>query len=167
MKIAVTGSKSRTCKGTSFVPIGRIRSEFHVPKELEFACKEGLLARTESELEIKEEFASGLQGLEEFSHAWVIYLLHGAQRVELITHPGPSSVPRLPRRGVFASRSQYRPNHLALRLVQVKRVLGNVVEVRGLDAIDGSPIIDVKPYIPHFDRPEDFRIPGWCRGWDS
>lgn len=174
MKVAVAsagkddeGTELEASDGITFRQIGKISSAFHDPKELKFACKKGLLAATESKLVINGELSAGLEGLRDFSHVWVLYFLHRAHRTEMRTYPGPSSVSGLPEKGVFATRSQYRPNHIALRLVGVKGVCGNVVEVRGLDAIDGSPLLDVKPYVPHFDRPSDFRVPVWCSGWDA
>jgi tRNA-Thr(GGU) m(6)t(6)A37 methyltransferase TsaA len=107
------------------------------------------------------EFADGLKGLEKFSHAFIIYSLNKADHVELVTHPGPSSVKGLPKVGVFASRSQYRPNHIAVRLVKIMGIKGNVVSVEGLDGIDGSPVLDIKPYVPGFDRPEKFVCADW------
>jgi len=144
-------------------PIGYISSEFQNPKDLRFACEKGLLAKTESKLNIRDEFLTGLKGLEKFSHLWVIYSLHKANRIELKTYPGPPSVKNLPRAGVFATRSQYRPNHIALRLVQIKKIEKNVIEVSGLDAIDGSPVIDIKPYVSHFDRLEKFKEADWYK----
>lgn len=150
---------------TSLKPIGYVSSGFHKPKDLAFACEKGLLTKTKSKLIINEEFTAGLEGLEKFSHVWVIYLLHQANKVELKTYPGPPHLKNLSMVGVFASRSQYRPNHIALRLVKMKKMGKNVIQVRGLDAIDGSPVLDIKPYIPHFDRPKKFKIADWYKGW--
>jgi tRNA-Thr(GGU) m(6)t(6)A37 methyltransferase TsaA len=94
---------------------------------------------------------------------WVIYQLHEANRVELKTYPGPLSVKSLSKVGVFASRSQYRPNNIALRLAKIIEVRKNTIKVSGLDAIDGSPIMDIKPYISHFDRPEKFKEADWYK----
>ena len=66
---------------------------------------------------------------------------------------------------MFASRSQYRPNHIALRLVELVKVKGNRLEVRGLDAINNSEVLDIKPYIPQFDRPEKIRVADWYDRW--
>lgn len=141
--------------------IGIVKSSFRRPEDLHFACEKGILADTESEIVVNDEFSRGLKGLDAFSHLWVIYLLHDAGRTELETHPGPPEIKNLPRVGVFASRSQYRPNHIALRLVTLSGMQANRLFVRGLDAIDGSLVLDIKPFIPHFDRAEGERIAEW------
>ena len=143
--------------GLKIKPIGKVSSEFKRPEELHFACEEGLNAKNTSRIILNDGFKEGLKGLENFSHAFILYYLHRADRVELTTHPGPPSI-NVPRTGVFASRSQYRPNHLALRLVKINEIDGNSLTVTGLDAIDGSAVLDIKPYIPGFDRPEKFRV---------
>lgn len=142
-------------------PIGVVESEYTDPKELIFACEKGLKTPTHSAIVLRNELVDGLKGLEEFSHLFVMYFLDKATKLELITHPGTPSMTGMPRVGVFASRSQYRPNHIALRLVKLEKVEGNKVYVEGLDAIDGSRVLDIKPYIKGFDRPENFKIPDW------
>jgi tRNA-Thr(GGU) m(6)t(6)A37 methyltransferase TsaA len=148
-----------------FRPIGFVKSGFKKPAELIFACEKGLLAETRSSVVIDEEFSGGLRGLKKFSHAFIIYNLHKARGVEMITHPGPPSI-SLPKVGVFASRSQKRPNKIALRLVEITGVKGNVLDVRGLDAINGSPVLDIKPYVPGFDRPGKFKNAPWYNWLD-
>ncbi len=144
-----------------FEPIGIIQSEFKNPEELIFACEKGLDTDTESEIIIDEHFEEGLKGLKEFSHIFVIYYLDQANKIELSTHPGPPSETSLPKVGVFASRSQYRPNHIALRLVQLLKIDANRIHVKGLDAVNGSKVLDIKPYIKGFDRPEQFKTASW------
>ena len=81
--------------------------------------------------------------------------------IELITHPGPPSIKDLPKVGVFASRSQHRPNPIALKLVKLIKIEKNKVHVQGLDAINNSPVLDIKPYISGFDKPEKVKIASW------
>ena len=144
-------------------PIGIVESPFRNPKDLHFACEEGRFTDTESSIVINQEFAKGLKGLDDFSHIWVIYHLHKADQTELSTHPGPPNINDLPIVGVFASRSQYRPNHLALRMVNLVKVDRNEIFVKGLDAIDGSPVVDIKPYVPFFDKTQKQKIAEWYR----
>jgi tRNA-Thr(GGU) m(6)t(6)A37 methyltransferase TsaA len=146
-------------------PIGRIVSVFRKPEELHFACEEGLHAEIESEIVLRNDLRPALEGLEEFSHIWVIYKLDKARRTEIKTRPGPPNIRDLPKVGVFASRSQYRPNHIALRLVELVAVRGNRLEVRGLDAINNSQVLDIKPYVPFFDLPENPRVADWYSRW--
>jgi len=146
-------------------PIGRVVSVFKNPEELEFACEEGLHTEMESEIVLRSDLRPALEGLKEFSHIWVIYMLDRARKTEMRTHPGPPKIKDLPKVGVFASRSQYRPNHLALRLVELLEIDGNRLIVRGLDAINNSPVLDIKPYVPYFDLPEKPRVADWYRWW--
>jgi tRNA-Thr(GGU) m(6)t(6)A37 methyltransferase TsaA len=141
--------------------IGKITSDYKFPEELHFACEKGLKTINYSKIILKEEYAKGLKGLEKFSHIFVIYILDKADKIELITHPGPLSIKDLEKVGVFASRSQYRPNHIALRLVKLINVNNNELTVEGLDAINDSKVLDIKPYIPGFDRPSEFKVAKW------
>ncbi len=142
----------------SFKPIGHVISGFNSPGELQFACEKGLMTKTLSTIVIMDEFKEGLKKLEDFSHVFVLYFLHKAEKTELTTYPGPTSVKGLPKVGVFASRSQYRPNPIALRLVKLLEIKEGSIVVEGLDAIDGSKVLDIKPYIPSFDRPEKAKV---------
>jgi len=141
--------------------IGEVKSGFRKPQDLHFACENGRLANTESKIIINEEFAEGLKGLAEFSHIWVIYYLHKAEKIELRTHPGSPDIKNLPKVGIFASRSQYRPNHMALRLVDLVKINDREIIVRGLDAVDGSSVLDIKPYVPFFVKTETQKIAEW------
>jgi tRNA (adenine37-N6)-methyltransferase len=142
-------------------PIGIVESGFEHPEELIFACEKGLETDTESRIIIDEKFKQGLKGLTEFSHVFVIYFLDRANKIELLTHPGPPTENELPKVGVFASRSQHRPNHIALRLVKLIKIEDNKILVKGLDAINGSKVLDIKPYVKGFDRPEQFTSASW------
>jgi len=148
----------------TFSPIGHAVSEFERPQDFVFACENGLKTENTSVIVIDDKYSEGLNGLEEFSHIFVIYFLDKAEKIELTTHPGPPSVKNLPRVGVFASRSQYRPNPIALRLVRLIKVEENKLYVEGLDAANGSPVLDIKPYVAGFDRPENFKTASWY-GW--
>jgi len=142
-------------------PIGHVVSNFENPEELIFACEKGLQTTTNSKIILDKKYAQGTKGLEEFSHIFVIYFLDQATKLELTTHPGPPSEKTLPKVGVFASRSQYRPNHIALRLVKLIKIEDNTLHVQGLDAINESQVLDIKPYIAGFDRPKEFKIAPW------
>ncbi len=93
----------------------------------------------------------GLLGLEPGSDLVVLYYLHCSAGYELQVHPRGD--PSRPLRGVFATRSPRRPNPIGVTTVRLRRVEGNVLEVIGLDALDGSPVLDIKSYSPSFDSP--------------
>lgn len=99
---------------------------------------------------LRPELASGLEGLACGSKLVVIYYCHRVQGFPLRVQPRRH--PQQPPRGVFASRSPARPNPLGLTVVTLERVEGHVLHVRGLDALDGSPVLDLKPFDPTFDR---------------
>jgi tRNA (adenine37-N6)-methyltransferase len=118
----------------------------------------------ESRLELAPEFAPGLTGLDQFSHAIVVFYMpddpDGESAPERWTRR-PRGRADMPEVGVFAQRGRMRPNPIGITVVPVLRLEPGVAVVRGLDAIDGTPILDVKPYVPVFDRPDDPRVPEW------
>jgi len=101
-------------------------------------------------VDILSEYAEGLADLEGFSHLVLLYHFHLAKRTEL------KVVPFLDKemRGVFATRSPLRPNHIGMSVVELLEVNGNTLKVRGLDILDGSPLLDIKPFVDFFDNRE-------------
>ena len=130
----------------TFTPIGWVESEFSG-----YASSDEMRKRP-SRIVLRPEMAPGLMGLEEEEYILVLFNLHRATQYELQLHPGHN--PDNPIRGVFATRSQYRPNAIAATVAEIVSVEDNVINVTGLDAQDGSPVLDIKPYRPGFDRAE-------------
>jgi tRNA-Thr(GGU) m(6)t(6)A37 methyltransferase TsaA len=116
----------------------------------------------ESRIVLEPEYRPGLRGLEEFSHVLVVALLHGAcfdPARHLVRRPrGLAEMPEL---GIFAQRAKDRPNPLGITVVPLVAVEPEGLRVRGLDAIDGTPILDLKPYFPEFDAARDAAVPSW------
>ena len=116
----------------------------------------------ESRIVLAPEYRAGLRGLEEFSHVLVVALLHGAAfdpARHLVRRPrGLADMPEL---GIFAQRAKDRPNPLGVTVVPLVAVTADGITVRGLDAIDGTPILDLKPYFPQFDSAAGARVPEW------
>jgi len=114
-------------------------------------------------IEIFAEFADGLLGLEGFSHIYVLYWFHQndtpENRKTLQVHPRKD--PRNPLTGVFATHSPVRPNLIALSLCKIVAVRENLVEIEEIDALDGSPVIDIKCFIPGSPGQPDVRVPDW------
>ncbi len=113
-----------------------------------------------SQIVIDDEFVEGLEGLEGFSHVFVIFWLSQVtqERKEMKVHPrGRFDLPLV---GVFATRTNLRPNPIGLTLVELIEIKRNVLVVRGLDAFDGSPVLDLKPY-DSWDALENARVPEW------
>lgn len=133
-------------------PIGYVRSEF-----AEYAPSDEMRRRP-SRIVVGADFAAGLMGLVPGDRILTLFALHraAARGYELQLHPGHN--PENPRRGVFATRSQYRPNYIAATVATIAGIDADaatgaaILSVTGLDAQDGSPVIDIKPYRPEFDE---------------
>jgi len=137
-------------------PIGRVCND--VP---------GLDAQWEdvtSQIVIDEKWTPALEGLEEFSHIIVLTWLHRQPRREPDEpHTHPQGRLDLPAVGLFATRSPRRPNPIGVTVVPLLARQGNVLTVRGLDAADGTPVLDLKPYLERGDRIDGSRTPAWIR----
>jgi len=117
-----------------------------------------------SELVVEPGFAAALDGIEDYSHLMVLFWIHGVpprRRRQLKIHPRDRQ--DLPLVGVFATRTQYRPNPIGLTVVSLRERRANVLVVQGLDAIDGTPVLDIKPYFPNYDAVATAGIPDWAR----
>lgn len=116
-----------------------------------------------SKVKIFPEFCVGLEGLNNFSHITILYWFHLRDNEE--ERRTLQVVPRrhlgAPQVGVFASRSPSRPNPIGLCVVKLIKIEECTVTVKGLDALEGSPIIDVKPYLPRADAIPEARVPEW------
>ena len=115
-----------------------------------------------SRVKIFPEFCVGLQGLNNFSHLIILYWFHLRDKEERRTlRVVPRRHPGAPQVGVFASRSPSRPNPIGLCVVELIKIEDCTLLVRGLDAFEGSPIIDIKPYLPRADSIPGARVPEW------
>lgn len=124
--------------------VGVIHSPF---RDFGDAPRQGRHEERESMVEIFEEFAEGLQGIERCMHLFILWWADRAERDLLkVTPPG-----ELQMRGVFSTRSPARPNPVCLSLVQLLRIDGRYLHVKWLDALDGTPVIDIKPYSSELD----------------
>ena len=139
----------------AFVYIGHVRSPFTTLEgmPLQTVAATGVAGS----VVLEDEFAPALRDLAGFSHAWLIVDLHRAQASDATTAlPFLDGEPR----GVFATRAPRRPNPLGLSLVEVVRIEGPTIVIDGVDLVDGTPVLDVKPYVPLFDARETERV-GW------
>jgi len=125
----------------TFTPIGYVRSPYSDVKQV----PRGPGARHDAEgtLEIDEKFAPGLQDIEGFSHLFVVWVFNRSEGYELLGTPPTDNREH----GVFATRSPYRPNPIGLTTVEILGRDGRNVRVRGVDMLDGTPILDIKPYL--------------------
>ncbi|MHA1385833.1 MAG: tRNA (N6-threonylcarbamoyladenosine(37)-N6)-methyltransferase TrmO [Candidatus Helarchaeota archaeon] len=132
----------------------------HSPYKLSNVPYQGIISHELCEVEIFDEFAAGLKDIEKFSHIILIFYLH-KHRINLpLVHPtrwGPEP------RGVFATRSPFHPNPIGLTVAQLIKRKNNILIIKGCDAIDRTPLIDIKPYVPKFDFIQNASS-GWLEG---
>ena len=107
-------------------------------------------------VEVFEEFRAGLKDLNEFSHIILLYIFHRSQGFELEVVPYMDTQPR----GLFATRAPKRPNPIGLSTVQLDRIENGNLHVRNADILNGTPLLDIKPYVPEFDNYAQVRA-GW------
>lgn len=136
--------------------IARVHSEF--PSKFGVPRQSGLVEDLESTLIFEPEFRNedALRGLEGFSHLWLVWVFHQAARREWTPTVRPPRLGGNARMGVFATRSPFRPNPIGLssvRLAGMERTAeyGTVLRLRGADLVDGTPVLDIKPYVPYAD----------------
>jgi tRNA-Thr(GGU) m(6)t(6)A37 methyltransferase TsaA len=132
-------------------PVGVIRSVIRDPSD---APTQGALTDQEAEIVVDPAYLPALDGLAErlrtgATRVIVLCWMHGADRGRLKVHPRGKE--NLPMRGVFSTRSPHRPNPVSLHTVTLLALEGNVLRVRGMDAIDGTPVVDIKPHSPELD----------------
>ncbi|MBN2399602.1 MAG: tRNA (N6-threonylcarbamoyladenosine(37)-N6)-methyltransferase TrmO [Candidatus Aminicenantes bacterium] len=135
-------------------PIGVIRSEHIKPEQTPI---QPVYAKgCQGQVDVFPEFSEGLCDLEGFSHIYLIYCFHKAGAAKLIVKPFLQDV----NRGVFATRAPCRPNAIGVSIVKLLRREGRILHVEGIDVLDGTPLLDIKPYVSRFDRISSKRN-GW------
>jgi len=129
----------------SYKPIGTVHSGF---TEIASTPVQGAFApRATGEIEILPELADGLQDLESFTHIIVIYHFDRSSGYELVSQPMLQDAAH----GIFSMRHFKRPNAIGFSVLKLEAIEGNTLKVSGVDILDGTPVIDIKPYIPMFD----------------
>ncbi len=135
-------------------PIGIIRTPFTRIENMPIQPKGA--GDTEGTVHVYAQYAEGLRDLEGFSHIYLVYLFHKADKMRLSVVPFMDTNSR----GVFATRSPLRPNHIGLSIVELAGIDNNVLTVKGIDVLDQTPLLDIKPYIEAFDSVEN-STSGW------
>lgn len=137
-------------------PIGIIHSPYKTRAEAPY---QGHSSESISEIELYDEYVEGAKDIDGFSHLLVTYYFHQSKDYSLIVRTPHDKTPR----GVFATRSPNRPNPIAICVVKLISREGNLLKVKGLDAIDGTPLLDIKPYFAAIDFVQNATM-GWAEG---
>jgi tRNA-Thr(GGU) m(6)t(6)A37 methyltransferase TsaA len=142
----------------TYQPIGTI----HTP----FKSREGMPIQPsgakgiKGRVEIDPAYEAGLRDLEGFSHVFLLFHLHLSEGYDLTVTPFMDDTPR----GVFATRAPRRPNPIGLSVVRLVRVAGSTLHIEDVDMVDGTPLLDLKPYVPALNPPDDTVRIGWLTG---
>ena len=135
-------------------PIGIIHTPYKESKNI--PIQGAFKTDVEGRVELKPEFEAGLKDLDGFSHAILVYYFHLAHEVKLQGKPFLEDETH----GIFAIRGPNRPNHLGISIVKIVKIENNQLFFREVDMLDGTPLLDIKPYSKHFDSREDV-VSGW------
>ncbi len=138
----------------TFRPIGIISTPFKESKGTPIQPRAAQGAA--GTVKVFPEYCQGLQDLDGFSHIFLLYHFHHCREFSLLVKPFLDEV----QRGVFATRAPARPNPIGLSLVRLDRVENDTLQVRDVDMLDGTPLLDIKPFVPQFDTRDHTRI-GW------
>ncbi|MAG22396.1 MAG: tRNA (N6-threonylcarbamoyladenosine(37)-N6)-methyltransferase TrmO [Candidatus Diapherotrites archaeon] len=138
-------------------PIGFVKSNVKEPRF-------GSFANEVSEVILNEEFTDALNGIDDYSHVIIVYWMDKVKK-HVITHK-PQGNPNVPVVGIFSCRCPARPNPIAITTVKLLGREGNKITVKGLDVLDNTPVIDIKPYWPVYDKVEGEKIPEWVNELD-
>jgi tRNA-Thr(GGU) m(6)t(6)A37 methyltransferase TsaA len=134
-------------------PIGIIHSPF---REKEVTPIQPSRSHANGQVEVFPEFVEGLQDLDGFSHIILLYVFHCSEAYSLRVKPFLDHQLH----GLFATRYPCRPNPIGLSIVRLASVADNILEIEGVDVLDGTPLLDIKPYVPEFDQKDGVRT-GW------
>lgn len=133
-------------------PIGIVKNNIKKPRFGNFTDEI-------SEIIVDEKFTEALNGIDDYSHVIIVYWMDKVK--DYVTTHRPQGNPKVPIVGIFSCRCPRRPNPIAITTVRLISHKGNKIKVKGLDILDNTPIIDIKPYWPQYDKVEDGKIPDW------
>jgi len=140
-----------------YKPIGVIHSPFKEPKGTPIQSSSAIGIK--GDVEIFPEYVDGLQDIDGFSHIILIYHFHLSKKSSLKAKPFMDDKTH----GIFAIRGVSRPNPIGISIVRLIKIKNNILQVEDLDIVDGTPLLDIKPYVPDFDKAKVTRI-GWLQG---
>ena len=137
-----------------YIQIGIIHSPFKEPKgtPIQPIAAQGI----DGTVEVFQEYTEGLKDIDGFSHVILVYHFHLSKESSLKVKPFMDDQTH----GVFSTRAPNRPNPIGISVVQLVKIKGNILQVKDLDIVDGTPLLDIKPYVPEFDI-RDAKKKGW------
>lgn len=135
-------------------PIGKICSPYK--ESTDIPIQGTFKSDVEAWIELKDKYTDGLKDLDEFSHAIILYYFHKSQREQIKGRPFLEQ----DKHGIFAIRSPHRPNHIGLSIVKIKKIEANKMYFTQVDVLDGTPVLDIKPYVKYFDSRDNVKS-GW------
>lgn len=141
----------------TFKPIGIVRSPFKKPEGMPIQPTGG--RGIHGYIDLDPEYQQGLMDLEDFSHIILVYHFHQSSGYTPTVKPFLDDQTR----GLFATRAPNRPNPIGLSVVSLVEIKGNRLTISDIDILDGTPLLDIKPFIPDFDSADDVRL-GWLEG---
>jgi tRNA-Thr(GGU) m(6)t(6)A37 methyltransferase TsaA len=118
-----------------------------------------------TDLVMNEEYKEALEGLEDYSHLIVVYWMHEVTTCDIRKVP-QGKIGDVPEVGIFACRCPQRPNPIGITTVQIISIKDNIITVKGLDVIENTPILDIKPYTPQYDEIQKAKVPDWVSKLD-
>jgi len=144
----------------TFRPIGRVYTPFKRPEGMPIQPAGAI--GVEGRIEVEPEFEEGLKDLDGFSHIVLLYHFHKSEGYKLIVKPYMDETLR----GVFATRAPKRPNSIGFSIVKLIKVEKNIVYIENVDMLNGTPLLDIKPFVPKFDL-FDVKKTGWLESTDD
>ena len=138
-----------------FKKIGVIHSKYDKKADMPIQPK---FSKSKGYIELDKKFEKGLANLNEFSHIILIYVLHKAKDFSLMVKPFLDNSSK----GVFSTRAPARPNPIGLSIVKLDSIKGNIININNVDILDNTPLLDIKPYVPDFDKIN--ASSGWVKG---
>jgi len=140
----------------NYKPIGTVHSPFRRPQNvpIQSIAAEGI----KGTIEVSREYVEGLKDIDGFSHIFLIYHFHLSRDYSLIFKPYLDENPH----GVFSTRAPSKPNPIGISIVRLMKIEDNILHIQDVDIVDGTPLLDIKPYVPKFDQRKTARI-GWLK----
>lgn len=152
----MAGKRERGKRTVTVTPIGIIHSPYKITEGMPIQPSRSAAM---GKIEVFDKYAKGLKDIEGFSHIIILYLFHKSKKTSLLVAPFLDKK----QHGIFAMRHPDRPNKIGFSVLKLLKRHGNILKVKGIDVLDGTPLLDIKPYVELFDSRKNTRS-GWLEG---